>query len=110
MLALDGLWVNNWARERGLHGLHVLEWGTVTVLCALIFFSALWLLFGVRSRIMAMFGTAQAAGLVFWFHGLGLTTDFQVMLFLAAFLAAAPLMWLGGGHFSIYRRGWRTLT
>jgi len=110
LLALDGLWISNWSRAHGIHGMHNVEWAAVTLLCSIILFAAVWLLFGVRTRVVALLGTLLSAGLVYWFAGFGIGSRFQLYLLLAACIATLPLLALGGGRFALYRRGWSQLT
>lgn len=85
--------------------------GTSPVLLhALMAMAAIWLIFGVRTRIVALLGLLFYAAL--WRlesqNGadglLGYLVPLQVVVVLAL-----PLILLGGGRFSLYRAGWRNL-
>ncbi|WP_435259072.1 hypothetical protein ACSBLW_04685 [Thioclava sp. FR2] len=78
------------------------------VLHALMAVAAIWLIFGVRTRVVALFGLSCYATL-FWLetqNGFSTRLEFLVPLQIVALLAL-PLILFGGGHFSLYRAGWR---
>lgn len=76
------------------------------VLHALMLVAAIWVLFGIRTRIVALIGLAclYADSLI-----IPLVPGFpeRKVLFAVAILAAVPLIFFGGGRFSLYRAGWR---
>jgi len=107
VFALDGILISSLARQHGTGGLHEVEWAAVFVLSALLLFIVTWLLFGLRSRVVATIGLAIFAGQLFWFHSLGLDTSYGIAHLALSAVLALPLIVLGGGRFAIYRRGWQ---
>lgn len=80
----------------------------LTLLSGLLCTAAIWLLFGVRSRVMAAMGCVG-------FMAISLGSDLVVGMpfapveVLCAFLLSVPIIAGGGGKFALYRRGWRDL-
>ncbi|WP_071675136.1 hypothetical protein [Nioella nitratireducens] len=106
VFSLDCLGLINGYRSIGIRGLHDVEWMGVTVLCALIQFAAVWLMFGLRSRVVALLGLVLMIGLLLWFEALGVQTSYGSLQVVASAVLALPLFFLGGGRFALYRRGW----
>ncbi|APZ54303.1 hypothetical protein [Salipiger abyssi] len=80
---------------------------TAAVICALLFTVSIWLLFGVRTRVVALMGLALYLGLEIVHPGLS-SADSQVLLSSAiVVLLGLPLIIFGGGKFSVVRAGWR---
>lgn len=79
------------------------------VVGGLFFLIAIWLAFGIRTRVMA----ALAAALVLAFHFAvayePLRLDHTARLTLFTVAMAVPLILWGGGRFSLWRGGWRNL-
>ena len=73
-------------------------------LAALSTFAAMWLLLGVRSRVVALMASLVHAGVVQWSslhgHDVGLMTTIVPLL-------AIPVLLCGGGAFAMQRGGWR---
>ncbi len=109
VFGLDGLRLATGFRSIGTRGLHDVEWTGVVVLCALILFSAVWLLFGLRSRVVALIGLVMMVGLTLWFDTVGIQTTYGGLHIAASVVLALPLFFLGGGRFALYRRGWADL-
>lgn len=93
----------------GTRGIHGVEWSAIIVLCALILSTAVWLLVGIRSRVVAMLGVALLCGLTLWFDAMEIQTVYGAWLAVAATATAVPLVLRGGGQFALYRRGWKRL-
>lgn len=107
VFAIDGLTIASVARHHGLSGFYQGEWIEVTILSALMMSISIWLVIGLRSRMVALLGLVIFAGLHLWFSALGLQTTYGVWHLAISSALAAPLLVLGGGRFAIYRRGWQ---
>ena len=107
VFAIDGLRVSAFASQQGIAGLHQIEWTGVIVLSALLMFIAIWLIFGLRSRVVATMGLVIFAGQLAWFHTLGLHSGYCSWHLIISAALALPLWILGGGPFAISRRGWQ---
>lgn len=77
--------------------------------CALLATVGLWLLFGIRTRVVASLGAALAVALAVAVPEAMLVGTDPLRGALAAMVLALPLVVFGGGRFSSYRGGWRRL-
>jgi len=77
---------------------------------ALLIVIGIWLLFGIRSRVVALAGVLLYSGftIISHHHGLGLGSRFADLA-VVGFLAL-PLITSGGGFACLYRAGWKKLT
>lgn len=75
--------------------------------CALLATIGLWLLFGIRTRVVASLGAALAAGLALALPEATVAGADPLRGVLAALVLACPLVVFGGGRWSAYRKGWR---
>ena len=107
VFALDGISLSDQARQHGTAGLHDIEWFAVITLSGLLMFVFIWLLFGLRTRVVSALGIVLFAGQFFWFRSLGLHTSYGVGHLAVSGILSLPLLFLGGGPFAIYRRGWQ---
>lgn len=105
--AIDGMAISAPALRSGTRGLHQIEWMAVITLSALLMVIAVWLIFGLRSRVVALLGLVIFAGQLFWFNALDLQTTYGVWHLVLSIGLAGPLLVLGGGYFAIYKRGWK---
>ncbi|WP_425074727.1 hypothetical protein [Sagittula sp. S175] len=77
------------------------------MLAALMILTALWMAFGVHTRVMALLGTALFAGMALLLPGLERLTMHSVLSVGLFATLALPLICAGGGRFSLLRGGWR---
>lgn len=75
-------------------------------LAALLLFLGTWLLIGLCSRIVAAWSAIAMIGL-----GAACMTQAPMHadchgVTLVAVMLAVPVLWFGGGHFAVVRRGW----
>ncbi|MCL4189271.1 MAG: hypothetical protein KJZ85_16850 [Rhodobacteraceae bacterium] len=75
--------------------------------CALLATVGLWLLFGIRTRVVASLGAALAVGLAVAAPESMLAGADPLRGALGALVLASPLVVFGGGRWSAYRKGWR---
>lgn len=107
VFALDGLAISFLSRQQGTGGIHQVEWAAVIVGSSLLMYAFIWLLFGLRTRVVTALGLALFAGQYAWFQSLGLQTGFGLGHLILSGVLALPLLFFGGGRFAIYRRGWQ---
>ncbi|MCR8547087.1 hypothetical protein M4578_04560 [Salipiger sp. P9] len=80
---------------------------TTALLCTLLATVSIWLLFGVRTRIVALMGLALYIGLEVVNPGLNQASTDTLLNSAFVVLLALPLVIFGGGKFSMLRAGWR---
>lgn len=106
VFALEGLSITAVASHHGTGGLHQIEWAGAIVVSGMLMFASTWLLFGLRSRVVAVFGLMLYSGQFLWFRAIGLDPSYGLTQLAFSAVLALPLLFLGGGPFAIYRRGW----
>jgi uncharacterized membrane protein YphA (DoxX/SURF4 family) len=77
------------------------------LLAGLLLLTALWLAFGLRTRVVALVGVALFAGKAILVPGLENVSNAAIGNMLLVCLLAAPLLLSGGGRFSLLRGGWQ---
>jgi hypothetical protein len=80
----------------------------LTLLSGLLCTAAIWLLFGVRSRVMAAMGCIGFMAISLGSE-LVVGMPFAPVEVLFAFMLSIPIIAGGGGKFALYRRGWRDI-
>lgn len=76
-------------------------------LSVLMVMTSIWLAFGYRTRVMALLGASLYGGMVVLLPGLPEVTS-QTLVSVAVVAALAlPLIFAGGGRFSLLRAGWQ---
>ena len=77
----------------------------LSVIAGLVCIFAIWMLFGIRTRVAAL------AALVLWtgWHALGRGIQDQTMMLVILAVLCLPLILRGGGTHALYRRGWSDL-
>jgi uncharacterized membrane protein YphA (DoxX/SURF4 family) len=76
---------------------------------SLFFLIAIWLTFGIRTRVMAALGAALVLAFHFAVAHEPLRLDQTALLTLFTVIMAMPLIVWGGGRFSLWRGGWGNL-
>ncbi|GGL65540.1 hypothetical protein GCM10011392_20300 [Wenxinia marina] len=73
---------------------------------AMLAVAGIWLLFGVRTRVMAVIATVLISG-----HAVlvGAATPVPDAMPLLAAVLSLPLALFGGGPFALYSKGWREI-
>ena len=79
-----------------------------TLLLAILAMTAIWIVFGVRTRIVSLLALVCYAAVIRIesLNSFSTVADLLVPFQIVALLAL-PLILFGGGRFSIYRAGWR---
>ncbi|MEY8841350.1 hypothetical protein AB9K41_20165 [Cribrihabitans sp. XS_ASV171] len=75
------------------------------LISGLCLWAAIWLVLGICSRILAVWGLALSLMLVLTTHETAAFTQHMVEFAIAALLAL-PVIFRGGGAFSLHSRGW----
>lgn len=78
-----------------------------SALCVLLTTVSVWLVFGVRTRVVALLGLALFIGLEVVHPGLNATSPDALMNSAYVALLGLPLVLFGGGRFSMIQAGWR---
>ena len=73
---------------------------------ALLAMIAIWLAFGIRTRVVALLGATLFLSAHFFTLGFDMGSDRALVLSIIAAMAA-PLVLLGGGRFAMFSKGWR---
>ncbi|MDQ1848241.1 hypothetical protein Q9299_08065 [Gemmobacter fulvus] len=68
---------------------------------------AIWLVFGVRTRVVTLIGLTLYLAAMFLHLRASLVAEVAMAEVLAVVLMALPLILLGGGRFALYRAGWK---
>lgn len=79
------------------------------VVGALLVLIAVWIAFGLRTRVMALLAAAIAITFHFATAYNPLTVTSETLPMLLTLIAALPLIAIGGGRFSLWRGGWREI-
>ncbi|PTQ67993.1 hypothetical protein [Celeribacter persicus] len=79
------------------------------VVGSLFFLIAIWVVFGIRTRVMASLATALVLTFHFAVAHEPWRLDHQMVLTLITIAIAVPLICCGGGRFSLWRGGWGNL-
>lgn len=80
---------------------------STAMICALLAAISIWLVFGVRTRVVALLGLALYVGLEVVRPGLHAASYETIMNSTFVVLLGLPLVLFGGGKFSMIRAGWR---
>ena len=107
VFALEGLSLIHWAHDVANYPVMQTEVWAVTLLCALLLLSALWLMVGLFSRLVASVALTLMLGQYLWFQSAGLSLSFGIIHLLVSLGLALPVLAMGGGRFALYRRGWQ---
>ena len=67
---------------------------------------AVWLLFGIRTRVVALLGAVLLFAAYLLTQGIHQSADARIVLILVAVMSL-PLILRGGGRFAMLTRGWR---
>ncbi|CUH77667.1 hypothetical protein [Tropicibacter naphthalenivorans] len=83
-----------------------LEALSVLILRAMLWITAIWLLFGLRTRVVAALGLALFYGFAILVPGVHMFSAQTAHSLFVVTVIALPLLLRGGGRYSLLQRGW----
>jgi uncharacterized membrane protein YphA (DoxX/SURF4 family) len=79
------------------------------VLHGLLLTISIWLVFGVRTRVVALLGAMLYLAYALYSKSVALVPDDVSVQVLLVAILAAPLVAFGGGQYSLYKKGWQNI-